>query len=177
MNYEDYNIYLVEGKAQNDSLKVQLEKLQEQHKERIEWCAKQGGEGAITDISGSNMVGLLAKKGARVAEGWKQSKDKRWSFKHIPYVPDARTKVGRALLKEMRGKKMISFADFAASLGANKSVIKRSEGTIRWFTPQCYQENGHWILLDPKQEKDDVPKKYEGCRLLKLSEFYAIKEG
>lgn len=175
MNPEDNNIYLIEGPNEIAKMKELLKKHRQLHSERIAWCKSQGGSNAI--IKRSDMVGMLASPDAKIAEGWKPINKPDWDFPpNKSYIPDGRTKSGKKLRQEMSSKKTLPNSAFAEALGQQKCIVRWSEGACRMMSSQCYQEGKNLVLIIPKDEKNDKPPKVAGCRLLRTSEYYAIKE-
>jgi len=175
MHPEENNIYIVEGEVQLQIIAEFFKKAKQLRSDRLKWCKSQGTPNAIT--RGDDIVGLLANPSAKIVEGWKRTEKPDMCFaSQWSWIPDSRTRLGKSLREQMEALKSITTTDFAHAIGADKVVIRYSCGAVRYMTAQCYQEGSNWILISPKDEKKDVPPKLAGCRLLKTSEYYAIKE-
>jgi hypothetical protein len=174
VNYENFHIYVVEGEAQLQAVADFKRERQEAHNRRIAWCKTQGGIGAVQN--GYSMVGLLADSADGVVEGWKPANKRDWSFPpRLAFVPDLRRKIGKAVDKMMRSLSIPDGKALARLLGCDASTVKFADGALRWFDSCAYDEGEHVIVLAPQIEDEDPPT-LPGCRRLKLSEFYALKE-
>jgi len=108
-------------------------------------------------------------------EGWVRSRHGGWK-------PDHRTKEGRALIKEMKAIRDLDYRDLQAAVIGNDSPFIFMEG-MRCLFMGLESVNGTRILVVPdisetgggivRGEGWIAP---EGCREIKTSEFYALKE-
>jgi len=174
MNFDHYHIYLIEGEEQNKIFDEGKDKMQKDHEKRHDWCLSQGGSGALA--SGESMTGILAEKDAKMEEGWKSITKRGWVFPpHVTYVPDKKTREGKENQKLMETFTVPSNAHIANRLYKPTSNIQFSDGSMRLFTNQVFEEGKYRFLLIPKIKDKETPN-IDGCRSLKLSEYYALKE-
>lgn len=174
MNFEHYHIYRVEGAEQLKTCADFLKEVQALQRRRSEWSKSQGGIGTIDN--GYSVRGLLAKPGAVLAAGWKRATREGWNFPpNESFVPDRRIKAGKAVAKEMGAFGILRPSALASRLGAGRSFLRAMDRGMAIMDSQCYQRGSEWILLVPINGDKPAPK-IAGCKLLKLSEFYAMKE-
>lgn len=179
MDFEKYHIYAVEGDAALAKVDECVRLGNEGHERRVAWAKAQGGTMAV--LNGNNVVGILAEDGAKLVDGWKIGKGRcaRGDGKSDPYyVPDQRKKAGKAIAEQMRSMRRTGVEDVANALGAKGFVIGpavgRPFGGILYH-PFAFKQGDQWILAVPIDGDKPAPE-FDGCRPLKLSEFYALKE-
>lgn len=171
MNFEHYHIYIVEGKSQLERVEQFNDARLKQTQNAIKWAESQGGKNPL-HLNG-RCVGFIAEPGAKLADGWKSSKSRR--FQSNVYVPDRRTKIGKTRQQEMLSFKISGGADLATALGApSKHAVNFTGAGVALLLTTAFQENDRTFVMVPKGE--DAAPEIDGCRLLKLSEFYAFKE-
>lgn len=91
--------------------------------------------------------------------------------------PDARTKEGRRIIKEMRQLRLPGIFDFQDMLGFSGMII---DGT-QLRTLSLESIDGVWVVGVPRlKDRDQGAKRWtppdEFCRAIKTSEFYQMKE-
>lgn len=172
MDFEHYHIYVVEGDEQLKIAKGFGAKRRAAHDARAEWCKTQGGIGSVEKRG--DMRGLLVEKGKEPIGEWKKHKFDRLNSEHDSYIPNSRRKSGKELSLVMQSFRVPGEYELGRLLGPYVHTVAATNAGMALIQTVAYQEGDNFILLVPKN-KDDAPA-VPGCRLLKLSEFYAIKE-
>lgn len=176
MDYENYHIYVVEGAKQLTDAEALVKERKTKLRARHKYCVSQGGIGAVERRE--SMIGLLAKEGAKIADGWKRIDQTGWRFPpSLSYIPDRRTRRGREIVKEMLMHQSLGGGHLAERVGApNRSELIWSGGHTYLCDVTAHQEGDRFIVLVPKMKTDKRAPKIPGLRHLKMSELYAIKE-
>lgn len=177
MDFEEYHIYSVIGAEQVQRLiDFDAERTSQQIK-RHEWCKKMGGDSAM--VRGDCMVCLLVPEERKELPGWKilNRQDGVPSGK-VALVPITRTKLGKALEREMLSLRVGGADARAYCIGAGKSQLKYLESahSMCMRNAQCWMIGQTNILIYPKDDKKPEAPRFAGCKLLKTSELYKIRE-
>ena len=171
MNVGGYKIYTVEGAEQVAKLAEFATERAAKGKAQHKWCKARGATGCMVHNYPYAIV-VPAKKDGPL--GWRRHRDQKGvPFGSVAWSPDLKTRDGRLLSKELRGLKIPGADDAAAAIGITQIGLVPFENGMALLCSQCVQVGDVWVLLYPKAEK---ATKLPGCRLLKLSEFYAMKE-
>lgn len=174
MNFEDFHVYFVEGAPQLEKVAAFKKTMKAALAARNKFCKEQGGIGAVA--ADYRMVGLIVEPDKRPVDGWKEKTGKGWCFApRNSFVPDRKTKVGRSLAKEMESLVVSGPIDLAKELGGEGMHVAYSGGGLRIFQSQAFEEAGKIVLIVPKKPDTPAPE-IAGCRHVKLSEYYQLKE-
>lgn len=165
MNIEHYHIYAVEGAEQLAEV-AKFKADDEANTAAIfAWCESFGSSDFMR--SDTSVVGITGIKGEKIPAGWKIGKQ---SF----CVPDRRTTLGKKITKEMKAFKVPSAKGLARTIGVTGLVVKWIDG-MRLLEPAAFDIGDRIVVISPKDGIKPAPD-FPGCRLIKASEYYAMKE-
>ncbi len=171
MDTDQWRIYAVEGAEQLAKLAGWEVELEAKRAAGRDWLKAHGG----TDFMETNIVyAMLIDVTKPLPAGWYKPKDQRGTpAGSVAIWPLTKTKAGKALVAEMRALTLPRPPDAARAIGVVQVGMKVSGMGMMLLKSQCIKIGCRWFLLYPECEgAPELP----GCRLLKLSEFYAMKE-
>lgn len=178
MNYENYDIYLVEGEKELEMCRAFKDCVVACRTNRTKWVKKHGGKHLV--MQGRQPIGLMVKEETPIdADCWKLANRKKMYFHGFDtWIPNSRSKAGKEIRRQLAELKEESSAALAQSLGAYRSALRPEGGSIHFCESSVGEIGTNWILVVPKSDEktDATPIEIAGLRCLKLSEFYALKE-
>lgn len=178
MNYEKYHTYVVEGK---DAL-AKVEAFRQENRDRLqvqrEWAKKFGGKDVI--FRGQFIHGIVTDHDKQpTGPSWKRT-DHQPKSGDVWWTYNYRTKAGRNIEREINRDELrrLDSVSLATRLGAGGStwfLVDEDDGKSYMYDPQAWDVGEKVMLIVPKKDGAEAPA-IDGCRLVKLSEFYAIIE-
>ena len=171
MDVEDWHIYVVEGAEELAKLEAFAADRDAKAEAMHEWCVAHGGTGTM---AGNYTYAMIVPKTVDDLPGWKRCDQEGVPEGSVAWSPITKTKEGRSLARQLRAYKLPDGVDAAGVIGLSEQSIKwLPGGRVRMLRSQCVTAGRAWVLLYPKEtQAREIP----GCRLIKPSEFYALKE-